>query len=134
MTHPFRTRRLVMFVASAAVAAGGALVPTGAFAAVPATPSAAVADNGHWGGAADTVHLGVPGATAEHGGKHGQGGKPAPAKDDHVKVTTSGQRQCIIAPCDPSDNEPHDPGPAPAGKPGDVPDDSGMFFEGNALP
>ncbi|MEU9180395.1 hypothetical protein AB0C90_26770 [Streptomyces sp. NPDC048550] len=125
MTHPFRTRRLVMFVASAAVTAGGALLPTGAFAAVPATPSVAVAD---------TVHLGVPGTTAKHGGKHGQGGKPAPAKNDHIKVTTSGQVQCIIAPCGPSDNEPHDPGPAPAGKPGDVPDDSGMFVEGNALP
>ncbi|MFG2990536.1 hypothetical protein ACGFZK_14815 [Streptomyces sp. NPDC048257] len=44
MTHPFRTRRLTLLVASTAIAAGGVLVPTTAFAATPATPPTVVAD------------------------------------------------------------------------------------------
>ncbi|WP_327734098.1 hypothetical protein OG749_09605 [Streptomyces nojiriensis] len=52
MTHPFRPRRLALLVASTAVAAGGVLVPTTAFAATPAAPHTVVAD-----GTGDGVHL-----------------------------------------------------------------------------
>ncbi|WP_404962264.1 hypothetical protein [Streptomyces sp. 147326] len=45
MTHLFRTPRFLMLAASTAVVAGAVLVPTGAFAAVPAAPHAAVADD-----------------------------------------------------------------------------------------
>jgi predicted nucleic acid-binding protein len=38
MTRTSRTQRLVMLAASTALAAGGALIPSGAFAATPATP------------------------------------------------------------------------------------------------
>ncbi|WP_030296408.1 hypothetical protein [Streptomyces katrae] len=46
MTHPFRTRRFLVFAASTAAAAGAVLLPTGAFAATPATPHTVVADDG----------------------------------------------------------------------------------------
>lgn len=46
MTHPFRKRRLVLFAASTAVAAGAVLVPTTAFAATPAAPHTVMADSG----------------------------------------------------------------------------------------
>nr|WSW63544.1 hypothetical protein OG513_36000 [Streptomyces sp. NBC_00998] len=38
MTHPFRMRRMFVFAASTAAAAGAVLLPTGAFAATAATP------------------------------------------------------------------------------------------------
>ncbi|MGW0752858.1 hypothetical protein [Streptomyces sp. NPDC002587] len=44
MPHPIRKPRLLMLAASTAVVAGGVLAPTGAFAAAPAAPHAAVAD------------------------------------------------------------------------------------------
>ncbi|WKD36113.1 hypothetical protein [Streptomyces xanthophaeus] len=44
MTLPLRPRRLALLVASTAIAAGGALLPTTAFAAAPAAPHQAVAD------------------------------------------------------------------------------------------
>ncbi|MFI5999469.1 hypothetical protein ACIA98_03485 [Streptomyces sp. NPDC051366] len=43
MTHPFRMRRMFVFAASTAAAAGAVLLPTGAFAATPATPHTVVA-------------------------------------------------------------------------------------------
>ncbi|MDX3534580.1 hypothetical protein PV721_09395 [Streptomyces sp. MB09-01] len=43
MTHLFRTPRFLMLAASTAVAVGGVLTPTGAFAVTPAAPLAAVA-------------------------------------------------------------------------------------------
>ncbi|MFF1337592.1 hypothetical protein ACFVYT_06680 [Streptomyces sp. NPDC058290] len=44
MTHPFRMRRMFVFAASTAAAAGAVLLPTGAFAATPATAHTVVSD------------------------------------------------------------------------------------------
>ncbi|MGW7435111.1 hypothetical protein [Streptomyces sp. NPDC054849] len=108
MPHPVRTRRLALFAATTAMAAGAVLVPTAAFAAAPAAPHAAVADrrdadadghstspwtenrpgergdgkgrkNGKWGGKR-------PGKGGSHGGAH---------------VPEKPQWQCITAPCGP---------------------------------
>lgn len=46
MTQPFRTRQFLVFAASTAAAAGAVLLPTGAFAATPATTHTVVADSG----------------------------------------------------------------------------------------
>lgn len=110
MTHPFRTRHVLVLAASAAAAAGAVLLPTGAFAAPAATPHGVVADSapgdpcsgpgnpacssGPQSGTIGPVDEGGgivvnPGGTppaAEHGpgkqgpGKHGRG-KNQPGKD-----------------------------------------------------
>ncbi|PWK69355.1 hypothetical protein BCL76_10671 [Streptomyces sp. CG 926] len=49
MTRLFRPRRLALLVASTAIAAGGVLVPTTAFAATPASPHTIVADGSDGG-------------------------------------------------------------------------------------
>ncbi|MEV6651043.1 hypothetical protein [Streptomyces sp. NPDC051219] len=56
MTHPFRTRRFLVFAASSAVVAGGVLLPTGAFAAAPTAPYVVAADNDH-GNPDDSANL-----------------------------------------------------------------------------
>ncbi|MBT2480828.1 hypothetical protein [Streptomyces sp. ISL-94] len=96
MTHPFRTRRFVLFAASTAMAAGGVLVPTTAFAATPATPHTVTAD-GDAGSKANVVDRPGKGGDGKRGNKHpGKGGSP-----DRVIPPDSGTWQCVTAPCGP---------------------------------
>ncbi|MDX6759986.1 hypothetical protein SIN09_11160 [Streptomyces sp. F8] len=90
MTHPVRTRRLALFAAATAMAAGAVLVPTTAFAAPQAAPHAVVADK-----------------DAPGGSHHGTWGKkrPGPGKgggsNDGRHRPKEPQWQCVTAPCGP---------------------------------
>ncbi|MFF3861655.1 hypothetical protein [Streptomyces sp. NPDC002209] len=113
MTHPFRTRRFLVFAASTAAAAGAVLLPTGAFAAPATTPHTVVADSppanpcdgpgnmacsgpqtgtiGHvdeGGGAVVVDPGGTPPDTKAGQGRHGPGkwGKKHPGKNLPVPV------------------------------------------------
>ncbi|MET9569155.1 hypothetical protein ACFYNW_20710 [Streptomyces virginiae] len=110
MTHTVRTRRLALFAATTALAAGAVLVPTTSFAAAPATAHAVVADR----------HEDRPGK--DHHGtwkKDGAWGKKRPGKggsDGGAHTPKNPQWQCITAPCGPpgspgkgSDHGPHVP-------------------------
>ncbi|THA82785.1 hypothetical protein [Streptomyces sp. A0592] len=107
MTHPFRTRRLALFAATSALAAGAVLVPTTAFAAAPAAPHAVLADGGGGDRSDDSTLM----RTSPSGdgrikispdragsGKHrpGKGGS-----DGGVHVPKNPEWQCIAAPCGP---------------------------------
>ncbi|MFE5805222.1 hypothetical protein [Streptomyces sp. NPDC056491] len=129
MTHPFRTRRLALFAASTAIAAGGVLVPTTAFAATPAAaPHTTAADSDDDDGNRSNLLLVVPpgsegtikvtpdseNTTTEGavrwgvgtewpgilGNRPGKGGT-----DDRITVAPGkpSQWQCITAPCGPPD-------------------------------
>ncbi|MEU6399914.1 hypothetical protein ABZ867_23425 [Streptomyces cinnamoneus] len=101
MTHTVRTRRLALFAATAAGAAGAVLVPTTSFAATPAAPAtlhAAVADR--HGERPDKDHH-------DTWKKDGTWGKKRPGKggsDGGVHVPKNPQWQCITAPCGPPDS------------------------------
>ncbi|MFG2229595.1 hypothetical protein ACGFNX_06185 [Streptomyces sp. NPDC048723] len=127
MTHPFRTRRLALLVASTAIAAGGVLVPTTAFAATPTAAHQVMAD-----GADGGVHVTdggrqwqcfaapcePPGSTGPetdgHGewDHHGKGGHDKGNRHDKHRPGRNGdggvhvpegkpQWQCFAAPCEP---------------------------------
>ncbi|MFG2986553.1 hypothetical protein ACGFYQ_35825 [Streptomyces sp. NPDC048258] len=133
MTHPFRKPRFLMLAASTAVVAGGVLVPTGAFAAVPTAPHAVVADDSvaatdDQGGTDNkstlllivrdgdgNIRIG-PGQGKDDSGDQvnpiGQGGprigeknrhKGGPGSDTRVKQPKSDSWVCITAPCGPED-------------------------------
>ncbi|MFK0256365.1 hypothetical protein [Streptomyces sp. NPDC090445] len=124
MTHPFRTKRLALFAASTAIAAGGVLVPGTAFAATPTTPqTAAVRSDDISGGEKSTLlFLGEPenaiqvAPDKELPGKGGTGkksegkwGKNRPGKGGSsegtgAKVPEKPVWQCITAPCGPPDD------------------------------
>ncbi|MGW7333626.1 hypothetical protein ACWGIU_34495 [Streptomyces sp. NPDC054840] len=128
MTHSFRPRRLALLVASTAIAAGGVLVPTTAFATTTAAPQRGVAD------VADGVHvpdrgqqwqcIAAPceppgGSTPEEdhhdggnhhdkwghgkGNDHGKGGRHDKWGDHRPGRHDDGgqQWQCFAAPCEP---------------------------------
>ncbi|MGZ9929308.1 hypothetical protein ACXNSR_05385 [Streptomyces sp. NC-S4] len=133
MTHHIRPRprprRLALLVASTAIAAGGVLVPTTAFAATPTAPRTVVAD-----GTDDGVHVPdgkpqwqcfaapcePPGGTGpetepyDEWGPYGPWGhdewggyRPGRHGDDGVRIPDGKpQWQCFAAPCEP-------PGAAP---------------------
>ncbi|WP_328924340.1 hypothetical protein OG429_06570 [Streptomyces sp. NBC_00190] len=131
MTHPFRKRRLALLAASTAIAAGGVLVPTTAFAATPATPHTIVADGSDGDnstksnlllvqppGSEGTIKVnpdqdqptkGQPGK--DRSGQWGKWGKKHPGKggssDDRIIVTPGKptQWQCIVAPCGPPEDD-----------------------------
>ncbi|MFE6845833.1 hypothetical protein [Streptomyces sp. NPDC057686] len=115
MTHPFRTRRFLVFAASTAAAAGAVLLPTGAFAAPVTTAHTVVAADsppanpcdgpgnmacssgpqtgtiGHvdeGGGAVVVDPGGTPPAAKAGQGRHGpgKGGKVHPGKNLPVLV------------------------------------------------
>lgn len=98
MIRTVRTRRLALFAATTAVAAGALLVPTTSFAATPAGPHAAAADDGDRGG-----------SRKDHRGqwkKDGTWGKKRPGKggsDGGVHTPKNPDWQCITAPCGPPD-------------------------------
>ncbi|MGW6984694.1 hypothetical protein ACWGE1_35460 [Streptomyces sp. NPDC054932] len=62
MTRPFRIRRLALLTASTAVVAGGALVPTAAFAATPTAPHAVVGDSADDGNKSNLMWIAPPGS------------------------------------------------------------------------
>ncbi|MEV7561447.1 hypothetical protein [Streptomyces sp. NPDC089795] len=129
MTHPFRPRRLALLVASTAIAAGGVLVPTTAFAAIPAAPHTVVAvgadggvrvpDGGQqWQCFAAPCE--PPGGTAPEKGHHDEGDHHG--KWDHDKRDRHDKRgdhrpgrhdeggqqwQCFAAPCEPPNGTRH---------------------------
>ncbi|MFJ7777325.1 hypothetical protein [Streptomyces yangpuensis] len=106
MTHPLRTRRLALFAATTALAAGAVLVPTTAFAAPQAAPHTVVAEKDAPGG-------------NHHGTwqKDGTWGKKRPGKggsNDGKHHPKEPQWQCVKAPCGPpgkggSDHGKHHP-------------------------
>ncbi|MEV6731186.1 MULTISPECIES: hypothetical protein [unclassified Streptomyces] len=136
MTYPFRMRRLFVFAASTAAAAGAVLMPTGAFAATPATPHTVVSDGDI--GSTDTplpndephvsnLLLVVPEDSDEGrivvkpDAQDGQGkggvvkpdlGKQRPGKTDRHENTgvTNPHREpvwiCVAAPCGPPSQAP----------------------------
>ncbi|MEV6679205.1 hypothetical protein AB0N09_20495 [Streptomyces erythrochromogenes] len=122
MTHPFRTRRLALFAATSALAAGAVLVPTSAFAATPAAPHASLADGGSGDRGADSTLLWTApsgdgrikiGPGKDRSAKHRPGkGSDGKGSDDewkkgdkggkkHPHVPKSPQWQCTTAPCGP---------------------------------
>ncbi|WP_455359921.1 hypothetical protein [Streptomyces sp. SYSU K21746] len=127
MTHHFRTRRFLVFAASTAVAAGGVLLPTGAFAAAPATPAtphvvAADSDDSsstnlfHPVGEGDTRIVVKPDGKPGKGspgkgngkGSHGKGkGSHGKRGSDDGKVVVAPDKPdkpvwvCVTAPCEP---------------------------------
>ncbi|MFC9820577.1 hypothetical protein ACFWG6_31670 [Streptomyces erythrochromogenes] len=126
MTHPFRTRRLVLFAAAGALAAGAVVVPTTAFAATPAAPHAVLTDGGSGDRSGDSTLLWTSpsgdgrikiGPDKDRSGKDRSGkgsdgtwkkgdkwGKKRPGKggsDDGVHVPKDPEWQCITAPCGP---------------------------------
>ncbi|MFE9631002.1 hypothetical protein [Streptomyces sp. NPDC006463] len=122
MTHPFRTRRLALFAASTAVAAGAVLVPTTSFAATPAASHVVVAESdGDDANKSNLLLVVPPGSEGtikvdpDHGqpAKHqpGKWGKKRPGKggssDDRIVVTPGkpAQWQCIVAPCGPPEDD-----------------------------
>ncbi|MEU9084026.1 hypothetical protein [Streptomyces sp. NPDC048357] len=120
MTHLFRTPRFFALAASTAVVVGGVLVPTSAFAAAPATPQAAVAD--------DRVVAPDDQGGSDNSGKHLLIGhaeeslfgsrRPGDAgTDTGIRIDPPRSRTwfCIKAPCD-------DPFAKPAPKGPPVPD------------
>ncbi|MGW0393968.1 hypothetical protein ACWDYJ_24370 [Streptomyces sp. NPDC003042] len=138
MTHPFRTRRLALFAASTAIAAGGVLVPTTAFAATPGTPHTVVADGeGGDSGTKSTLLLFpdgpgnrvivIPdedGSNKDRPGKWGdwKWGDKRPGKGGSPDVVAPGPGspwQCVTAPCGPpgTDESTTLPGHAPPGAP-----------------
>ncbi|MGW5345272.1 hypothetical protein [Streptomyces sp. HUAS TT3] len=124
MTHRFRTKRLVLLAASATMVAGGALVPTTAFAATPATSHtvALPGDDIGDGNKSTLLFLGEPdhairivpykdapgkgGAGKKSDGKWGKKhpGKGGPSEDTGVKTPKGTDWQCITAPCGPPDS------------------------------
>ncbi|MEC4570959.1 hypothetical protein [Streptomyces virginiae] len=105
MTHTARTRRLALFAATTAVAAGALLVPTTSFAATPATPHAVVADGD--GRIKADPQEGRPG-TGHHDTwkKDGARGGKRPGKggsDGGAHVPKEPKWQCVKAPCGPPD-------------------------------
>ncbi|MFJ2593901.1 hypothetical protein [Streptomyces erythrochromogenes] len=122
MTHPFRTRRLALFAATSALAAGAALVPTTAFAATPAAPHAVLTDGGNGDRSGDSTLLWTSPSgdgrikigpdkdrsDKDRSDKHrpGKGSDGEWKKGDkwgkkHPHVPKSPQWQCITAPCGP---------------------------------
>ncbi|MFI6007020.1 hypothetical protein ACIA98_43025 [Streptomyces sp. NPDC051366] len=122
MIRTSRKRRLVLFAASTAVAAGGVVVPTSAFAATPAAPHTVMADSGADGAGNKSSLLwtspngegrlkiapreGQPAKVRP--GKWGDSkwGKNRPGKDgiSQTKVTVHEGKpvyQCVAAPCNP---------------------------------
>lgn len=132
MTHPLRPRRLALFAATTALAAGAVLVPTTAFAAPQAVPHDVVAEKDAPGG-------------NRHGAwqKDGARGKERPGKggsNDGKHRPKEPQWQCITAPCGPpgkagSDHGKHRPKEepqwqcvtAPCGPPRDPADDGRTY-------
>ncbi|MEV0411247.1 hypothetical protein AB0I68_10690 [Streptomyces sp. NPDC050448] len=130
MTHPFRTRHFLVFAASTAAAAGAVLLPTGAFAATPATPHTVVAESrpGNPGqndnssllwvvpeGSDEGRIIVLPDAKDVHDNtghsKPGQG-KIHPGKGDRHDSTgvqapgKSYEWECVAAPCGPPSQPP----------------------------
>ena len=127
MTHPFRTRRLALFAASTAVAAGAVLVPTTSFAATPAASHVVVAESdGDDANKSNLLLVVPPGSEGtikiapgedqpakNRPGNWGSGksGKKHPGKggssDDRIVVTPGkpAQWQCIVAPCGPPEDD-----------------------------
>ncbi|MFE6906197.1 hypothetical protein [Streptomyces erythrochromogenes] len=119
MTHPFRTRRLALFAATSALAAGAVLVPTGAFAATPAAaaPYTAPVDDGKGDRGGDSTLLWTSpsgdgrikiGPDKDRSAKHrpGKGSDDEWKKGDkwgkkHPHVPKDPEWQCIAAPCGP---------------------------------
>ncbi|MFE7094492.1 hypothetical protein [Streptomyces erythrochromogenes] len=122
MTHPVRTRRLALFAATSALAAGVVLVPTAAFAAPPAAaPHTAPADDGKGDRAGDSTLLWTapsgdgrikigpgkdrPGKGSDGAWKKGdKWGHKRPGKggsDGGAHVPKNPEWQCITAPCGP---------------------------------
>ncbi|MFI1279214.1 hypothetical protein ACH4U5_00305 [Streptomyces sp. NPDC020858] len=98
MIRIFRTRRLVLLAASTAIAAGGVLVPTTAFAAAPASAHTAVAESDHHGSGEDRSGKWGKDKHDKWGkGKHGKG-KDRPGKGDSPAPP---EWQCVRAPCGP---------------------------------
>ncbi|CAM5266970.1 hypothetical protein [Streptomyces avidinii] len=121
MTRPFRTRRITLFAVSTAIAAGGVLIPTTAFAATPATPHTVVADvtddgvrvpDGGQQWQCFAAPCDPPGGAADKG-DHDRWGHD---KRDHDKWDRPGkwgehppgrirdgkpQWVCVVAPCEP---------------------------------
>ncbi|MCF3182175.1 hypothetical protein IPZ70_19815 [Streptomyces polychromogenes] len=121
----FWTRRLFVFAASTIVAAGSAVLNVAAFAAVHGTPHIAVADH-------QRQCIKAPCGPADGGST--DGGGPWSGKDGHPHGNPSHHVvECFVAPCGPADGGFPPPNPAPTGKRADVPDDSGMQFQGGAL-
>uniref|UniRef100_A0AAU2JIV1 Uncharacterized protein n=1 Tax=Streptomyces sp. NBC_00049 TaxID=2903617 RepID=A0AAU2JIV1_9ACTN len=147
MTHRFRTRRIVLFAASTAIAAGGVLVPSTAFAATPAAPHTVVADTGDAAdGSKSNLLLVVP--AGSEGTiriapdddqpvkiRPGKWGKKRPGKggpvDDKIVIHPGnpGQWQCITAPCGPPGQ---DSVPGGLAQPGTV--DPPQLSDGRTLP
>ncbi|MFB7461975.1 hypothetical protein ACFCZ1_00480 [Streptomyces sp. NPDC056224] len=152
MTHPFRTRHLVLFAATTAVAAGAVLVPTTAFAATPAAPHTVVTvtadgDDGNKSslllvvppGSEGTIKI-APGEdqpAKNRPGKWGsdKSGKKHPGKggssDDRIIVTPGKptEWQCITAPCGPPEDD-----PARGGIAGRDPADAPQLPDGRTFP
>lgn len=121
MTHPFRTRRLVLFAAGAAVAAGAVVVPTTAFAATPAAPRTVVADTGDAddGNKSDLLLVVPPGSEGtikvapgedqpakNHPGKWGNK-RPGKGGSSGTKVVVTDGKpvlECFAAPCGPAED------------------------------
>ncbi|WP_327418917.1 hypothetical protein [Streptomyces sp. NBC_01233] len=104
MTRLFRTPRFLMLAASTAVVVGGALTPTGAFAATPAAPHAAVADDrvvapDDQGGTDDRGNLLLIGRAGESlfGSDRGDAD---PGTGIRIDPPRSHTWFCIKAPCD----------------------------------
>ena len=106
MTHIVRTRRLALFAAATAVAAGALLVPTTSFAATRATPHAVVADGGD-GRIKAVPQEGRPGkGHHDTWKKDGAWGGKRPGKggsDGGAHVPKEPKWQCVKAPCGPPD-------------------------------
>ncbi|NXY97903.1 hypothetical protein HYE82_26720 [Streptomyces sp. BR123] len=124
MTHPFRTKRLVLFAASTAMAAGGVLVPGTAFAATPATPHTVTVrgDDISGGDTSTLLFLGEPdnaiqvapdkdlpgkgGTGKKSEGKWGKNrpGKGGSSEGTGAKVPEKPDWQCVTTPCGPPDD------------------------------
>ncbi|MFE5723196.1 hypothetical protein [Streptomyces erythrochromogenes] len=106
MTHPFRTRRLALFAATSALAAGAVLVPTTAFAATPAAPHAVLTDGGSGSRSGDgRIKIG-PDEDRSDKHRQGKGSDGKWKKGDkwgkkHPHVPKKPEWQCITAPCGP---------------------------------
>ncbi|MFI7356530.1 hypothetical protein ACIBTP_21615 [Streptomyces avidinii] len=121
MTRPFRTRRITLFAVSTAIAAGGVLIPTTAFAATPATPHTAVADvaddgvrvlDGGQQWQCFAAPCDPPGGATDKGdrdrwdhddkGDHGKGDRPGKRGEHRPGRIPEGKQKwvCVIAPCE----------------------------------
>ncbi|WP_405532566.1 hypothetical protein OG592_34545 [Streptomyces avidinii] len=129
MTRLFRTRRIALFAASTAIAAGGVLIPTTAFAATPAAAHTVAADGAGDGSRTGLLLLTQSGDgdifvnkqqgdrpaedSSAEGGPHGNGpadrGRHHDGPDDGIRIPHGKpQWQCFAAPCEPPTGHDHD--------------------------